>query len=596
MIVLSNGVRIFINNTMQKDIYLGISNFGFENDIDNILGIAHLLEHILINFDSSKFIANASTARNFMSFWCKAIDPNLYKEAIKTLVSWFFINKQLKHKFDLKKIHNHIMELENEYYFRNEILHCMDPLTFLAGGDLYNGGRLSMIDNLKKVEQLLVDRMEQITGSNIVIFVKNMSKDILTLFNHTFGSLPSCPNKLVIKTPYYKNINGKVVMMPSPFYTTMIKVKSTLYNLLAILSLYEIYHLIDYEIVGDYLYVVLSFVNEYDYENFLKGNCNINFNITNPLSFNFSDDFFMNMYLSFPCIKDDIFNYLYDVNTNCLEFIKPLEMEIYNSISNGDYIVIYPNFSQTMFNTSDNQKHKLVVMNINHNNNFLDKHNHCNTFINLMRKQTTNNIFIKYDDISLLNYVGLTLAYKSNVKLLKRKEGLNVSHNFSSSDMSTILNSESFIKFTRSKPAAMYQYILLSFFVSGNSIEDILANRESILGDNSKNKILFGKQTKYDITTKSSFVAGIIKGALSRELITTIMWELKKQGLIYSLEFTNLQTKNTFYIFMFTIYPKEVYNYFSKNKNIVAHCLAVSNKGTIEDFSTMKKNIIIKLS
>ncbi|QDJ95022.1 insulin metalloproteinase-like protein [Hypsugopox virus] len=594
MIVLDNGVRIFINNAMQKDIYLGISNFGFENDINNILGIAHLLEHILINFDSSKFIANASTARNFMSFWCKSIDTTLYKEAIKTLISWFFINNKLKNSFDLDKIHNHIMELENEYYFRNEILHCMDPLTFLAGGDLYNGGRLSMIDNLKKVEQLLIDRMTKIIGPNIVIFVKNMSKDILTLLDSTFGTLPFCPEK-VTNTHYTKNINGKVVMMPSPFFTTMIKVKPTLNNLLAILSLYETYHLIDYEIVGEHLYIVISFVNEYDYENFIKGNCNINFNVSNTLSFKFNEDFYMNMYLSFPCIKDDIFNYWYDVNNNCLNYIKPLETEIYNSINNGNYIVIYPNFSQTMFNISDNQKHKLVVMDINNNNNYLDKHRHCTEFINLMRKQTTNNIFVKYDDVSLLNYVSLTLSYKSNVKLYKQKEGLSISHNFSARDIKTILNSESFVKFTQSKPAAMYQYILLSFFVSGNSIDDILSNRESILGTSSKNKILFGKQTRYNITTKSSFVAGIIRGTLSKELITTIMWELKKKGLIYSLEFTKLQSKNTFYLFMFTIYPNEVYKYLSKHKNIIAHCLAISTKGNTEDFSSMKKNIIIKL-
>lgn len=56
MIVLPNKVRIFINDRMKKDIYLGISNFGFENDIDEILGIAHLLEHLLISFDSTNFL------------------------------------------------------------------------------------------------------------------------------------------------------------------------------------------------------------------------------------------------------------------------------------------------------------------------------------------------------------------------------------------------------------------------------------------------------------------------------------------------------------------------------------------------------------
>lgn len=49
----------------------------------------------------------------------------------------------------------------------------MDILTFLSGGDLYNGGRIDMIDNLNIVRDMLVNRMQRISGSNIVILLRD---------------------------------------------------------------------------------------------------------------------------------------------------------------------------------------------------------------------------------------------------------------------------------------------------------------------------------------------------------------------------------------------------------------------------------------
>lgn len=107
------------------------------------------------------------------SFWCKSINSATESDAIRTLVSWFFSNGKLKDNFSLSSIRFHIKELENEYYFRNEVFHCMDILTFLSGGDLYNGGRIDMIDNLNIVRDMLVNRMQRISGSNIVILLRD---------------------------------------------------------------------------------------------------------------------------------------------------------------------------------------------------------------------------------------------------------------------------------------------------------------------------------------------------------------------------------------------------------------------------------------
>ncbi|QHR82589.1 metalloprotease [Brazilian porcupinepox virus 1] len=589
MIVLSNGVRIFINNDMEKDIYLGISGFGFENDINEVIGIAHLLEHILIVFNSSRFIANASTARSYMSFWCKSIKGrSSYKDSIKTLISWFYTNGKLKDCFNISNIESHINELENEYYFRNEVFHCIDILTFLSEGDLYNGGRLSMLDDIDYIKKMLYNRMHRIIGPNVVIFVKELDSDILELFNQSFGTLPLCP--LTIPYNNISTVNGKIAMIPSPFYTIMINIKPTINNILSIICLYEIYHLVEYETINSKLYITISFVNEKDYENFLRGTGFINLCIEENINLKHCDDFLMNMYLCFPSLRHDVLDYLIYINNNMRNMFKSLENEMRLSILQGNYIAIYPNFSEVIFNKNDRQHHKIVILDslINIENNNIQP-------IDLMKKQLNNKIHLNYSDTSLIDYVSFALCFKSNI--LRREDGLCIEHRFSPDDMKTILESDTFLKYSKSKPAPVYQYIILSFFVTENSIDDIINDRESVVSFYKpfKHKILFGKKSRYDITTYSNFVAGIIKGDVTDEKITEIMWDLKKKGLIYSLDFTRIG-KKIFYLFMFSIYPDDVFSYIESNKNIKSHCLVVSKKGKKEDFSSMKKDIIVKLN
>ncbi|AOP31556.1 metalloprotease [Skunkpox virus] len=591
MIVLPNKARIFINDRMKKDIYLGISNFGFENDIDEVLGIAHLLEHLLISFDSTKFLANASTSRSYMSFWCKSINSATELDSIRTLVSWFFSNGKLKDNFSLSSIRFHIKELENEYYFRNEVFHCMDILTFLSGGDLYNGGRIDMIDNINIVRNMLVNRMQRISGSNIVIFVKRLGHGTLDFLKQTFGSLPMCPDIIPSSIPV--STNGKIVMTPSPFYTVMIKINATLDNILGIMYLYESYHLIDYETIGNQLYLTVSFIDEAEYESFIRGESILQIDQCQSVNMNYNDDYMMNIYLNFPWISHDLFDYITHINDDSQSILLSLKNEIYSSIINRDIIVIYPNFSKAMFNNRDSQQHPIVVLNASDDG--LVKKPYRS--IPLMKRLTSNEIFIRYGDSSLMDMITLALS-KRDISLKRNAEGVRVKHSFSADDIQAIMESDSFLKYSRSKPAAMYQYIFLSFFASGNSIDDILANRDSTLefSKRTKSKIVFGKNTRYDVTAKSSFVCGIVRGkSLDKSSLVEMMWDLKKKGLIYSMEFTNLLSKNTFYLFTFTIYTEDVYNYLKNNKLFSAKCLVVSTKGDVEDFSSLKKDVVIRV-
>ncbi|ANS71139.1 metalloprotease [Pteropox virus] len=593
MIVFSNGVKVFFQENMKKDIFVGISNFGFSQDIDNILGIAHLLEHVLISFDHTKFVANASTARSFMSFWCKSIRGSPM-ESVKELVSWFFNKGQLKNDFSSVNIKNYIRELENEYYFRNELFHCMDILTFINGGDLYNGGRISMLEKENEVKQLLSLRMKQLSGSSVVIFVKQINCKIVDLLKSTFGTLPDCPSYVSIPTLYEQK--GKIAMIPSPFYTVMVEIENTLNNVLAILCLTEYYHLIDYETINKKLYLLISFVNEYDYESFLHGNSSLNFQIPGNVSFSHSDDFKMNMYLNFPWISHDIFDYWLETNDNKEKILKSLEENVHLSIVNRNIIVVYPSFSSSIFNVSDQQNHKLVVLDALPSTNTASKTN----VISLMKKSMVNKVYVNYSDSELLSFVSFALTPKFRYgNINKTHDGISFKHTFSADDMNTILESDTFIKYSKSRPAITYQFVFLAFFVSGRSIDDILEHRESAfsMAKGNYNKIIFPKKVKYSVTAKSSFVCGILKGSnLSSVYITGLMWTMKRKGLIYSLDHTKLKEKNTYYVFAFSIYPEKAYNFLINQSHVSSYCIILANKDTVENFSSLNKNVYIVLN
>ncbi|CCD83227.1 metalloproteinase G1-MEROPS peptidase family M44 (clan ME) [Squirrelpox virus] len=592
MIVLANGVRLFVNESMAKDIFVGIANFGFENDVADVLGVSHLLEHVLISFDPGRFVANATTSRNCMSFWCRAVDARRGNDAVRLLTSWFFPDGRLRVDFSGVRIADYIHELENEYYFRNEILHCLDVITFLCGGDLYNGGRLCMLERADEVRDLLAKRMRRIAGPNVVIFVKRLGPSVLSLLSRTFGALPRCPDSVMGRLP--KDIGGKIVMMPTPFYTMMVHVPATVDNVLAILYLSEAYHLVDFEAVGASLYVSISFVHEDDFDRFMRGEAVPRFGEPGALDIGEGDDFLMNLYLCFPWMKNDILDYVAEFEANKVAIVRGLERDIRDAVLARDLVAVYPNFSKSVFNAQDSQRHRLVVMDAQPcaASEALGRRDAV-----FMRKQPTRDeMFVRYGDTRLLDVVAMAVGQRS-LTLRRTRDGVRVQHRMSATDMRSILESDVFLKYSRSRPAALYQYILLDFFTSGRSIEDILANRESALvfHGRGENRLVFGRRTKFAVTSGSSFVCGVVRGGgVSEDWAVGLMWRLKRKGLIYSMDHTKLRGRRTMFLFAFSIYPEKVYSFLTKDAAVKDHCLVVSTVGE-EDFSALYKSVTVRL-
>ncbi|UWX11252.1 CRPV-143 [Crowpox virus] len=630
MILLKNGVRIFVNHSMRKDIYIGISDFGFEKDIhDDVLGIAHLLEHILISFDNKYFNANASTSRTYMSFWCESLYKNRYNDAIKTAISWFFDKcGNLKTDFSKVVLENYIAELENEYYYRTEMYHCMDILAYLYGGDLYNGGRITMLERIHEIRKLLSNRMKRLAGRNIVIFVKHLTHNIMEMLSKTFGTLPMYAELIPIE-PYLQDAKNKIIMMPYPFYTILIQVDNTLNNLLAIICLVENYNLIDYETIGDKLYISISFAEEDQYEYLLYNIKDIDFHI-DKVELDLGEDYIMNLYINFPWLKKDIFEYIHTMTTSNKILIERLKKDMYESISQHRFMVIYPSFTKSLYNLTDKQDHGLLVVgNVNfkiNGNNKLDNSNSEDTLENttcliktnnkakeqkniLYKKTCDNNVVVSITDESFFRYAifyhitGHKKCNKNTLSRIKASTDICYRHSFSNEDLKELVNSDTFIRYNSSKPAVLYQYILLAYFVTEKDIKDILGYKNQVLQLDTRhlgnNKIIFGKKTRYDIYTKSMFVCGLIKGRkLSEKSIIDYMWELKKLGLIYFLSYTKISTPNTYYIFTFTVFADKVYKYFTNLKDISSSCLVVSNKNNKseeDDYSSLKKYIVIDI-
>ncbi|ADC53807.1 Zn-protease [Pseudocowpox virus] len=597
MIVLDNGVRVFLRPSMKRDVYLGISNFGFGRDVGAVLGLAHLLEHVLISFDHRLFLANASTSRNYMSFWCKS-RRNRPADAVRELVSWFFDDGGLRTNFEDVDIRAYAKELENEYYFRNEVLHCFDVLTFLGGGDLYNGGRFADFVNTPDLPARMRERMLSISGSSVVVFLRESGAATVALLNATFGRLPRAPEVIFPRAVACEG--GKAVMMATPFYSILARVHASLDNALAVLALRELYHLFDYETVGEDLFVVLSFVDEADYDGLLRGIKDLPLAATPDVRICFdAEDYAMNAYLNFPWMAHDILDYENYFVENAARLVAGLKRDVLHAIAERDCVVLYPGFTSSIFNAEDAQRHRLVMIDLppdspggrvrrNHNDGAPAK---------LMRKtRTPGNVLVRFGDADLLNFVTLALSMHTDARLFHTFEGIRLQHRLAAEDMDAIMGSDAFMKFSRSRPAVAYQYMFLDFFASERSMEEIVENRAAARRVGGASHLVFGRNTRYDVVACSSFVCGVLKGrALRADHINALMWRMKKLGVIYSMDHTPLKSPHTFYVFAFSLSQEEAFRCIARCTHVTSHCLVVARRGVADDFSSVCKKVVLRM-
>ncbi|WZD65381.1 Zn-protease [Bovine papular stomatitis virus] len=597
MIVLDNGVRVFLRPSMKRDIYLGISNFGFGRDVGEVLGLAHLLEHVLISFDHRKFLANASTTRNFMSFWCKSLRGRPM-DAVRELASWFFDDGRLRTCFDGVDVRAFAKELENEYYFRNEVLHCFDVLTFLGGGDLYNGGRFEDLATTADIRERMAARMRSIAGPSIVVFLRQVSAPAVALLNATFGTLPRTPDVICPRT--VASVGGKAVMMPTPFYSVLVRVDATLDNALAVLALRETYHLFDYETMGEDLYVALSFVDETDYDGLLRGIKDLPLETSPDARIAAdSDDHAMNAYLNFPWMSHDLLDYEDYFRDNAERLVAGLKRDILAAVAERDCVALYPGFTSSIFNAQDAQRHRVMMLDLHQDQDGRPLHRgHGDACpVRLMRKTPAGgNVVVRLGDADLLRFVTLATAVHPETRVRRTHEGIRFQHRLSAEDMDAIMESEVFMKFSKSRPAAAYHYMFLDFFASERSMEDILENRTATHRGGCIPHLVFERRTRYDVVACSSFVCGVVKGrALRKERLHELMWRMKRLGIIYSLDHTPLKSPCTFYVFAFSLSPEETFRCISKCSGVTSYCLVVARRGPADDFSALTKTVVLRM-
>ncbi|AVD69214.1 metalloprotease [Saltwater crocodilepox virus] len=624
MILLSNGVRVFLMPEMRKDVYVGIANFGFERDIDDVLGISHLLEHILIDFDHERFAGNATTSRTYMSFWCCALRDATYMDAVRTAVSWFFgPDGRLRTNFQRVPVENFVRELENEYYFRCESFHCFDVLTYLGGGDLYNGGRATMLRDLPRVRRLLGRRMRAISAHSVVIFVRHMNREVFALIDATFGRLPAYP---ALIGPDRGVSGNKIVFTPSPFFTVYVRVPNTIENLIALCCVSSIYLFVNYETVLGELYVSISFVDEDGYEEFINDvfseNPENRFDEYGVANFSYGDDDLMALYLNFPSVQRDLTEYVYYCYRRHRQLIDALWHDLAAAARRRDVVIIYPSFAEPLFNAVDGQRHRLLLADIRPSDSALAgappreagesapppppprPADDCRPRRRPWprRAAARQNVTVPYRHSHYLDYAALFGALArlklGRVELRRDGRGLSLRHDLAQADLDKVFTADAFVRYRNSKPALLYIDIFLAYFASGRSIEAILSNTDAlsfISARDDKINLKFGRNKAYRITTRSSFVCGVVRGKrVSPSLISRFMWDLKRLGYLYNLECVKILPR-TYYLFAFSVCPESILRYLAAALKSEKFCFVVSARGAEEDFSALKKRTTVAL-
>lgn len=194
--ILINGTNIIVDNLSPYDIFIGISDKGFDYDNENeMTGLSHLFEHLIFRHrgENENLSYNGSTCFNYITFYNKRKNNSIsFEDVCKNLIFKFYNeynNKPFIHEFDFdNKLRKVISELDNEYYFRKS--YDMDGISlFLVNyGKKYLGGTIKDLIDEEKVKIKLIELWENIDPSEILIILKNKDKNIINLINKTFGS------------------------------------------------------------------------------------------------------------------------------------------------------------------------------------------------------------------------------------------------------------------------------------------------------------------------------------------------------------------------------------------------------------------------
>lgn len=578
---LKNGVSVIIDSFCPYDIYIGITNKGFDYDYhNNMTGLSHLFEHSVFRHrgENPDILYNGCTCFNYMVFYNKGIGDIKYEDSCKNLIYKFY-NKNgtdfLK-TFDFKKIKDIRDELENEYYFRKSYDLDGISLFMLHYGKKYLGGRTFDLQNDNLVKKKLVELWNDIDPKDIMIILKKNKKEILNLLEKTFGAKKSMKNKKTKEIKEMKKLtktldgNSCILTKCENEFCMSIKIDNTKENLIGLFLLSTLGCRIN--CINDNFYItfiinknpteVINYFYNERYENIVN---NLLYNNSRKV---YIDDIFH--FYKYMDITELLDQYLYDDDyiDRYKQYIIPVVKSLKKNILIYGNLIVNTPPDNILINKRDLNNDKIFVTEIlldidgcpkdekiklKRKNLKIDSILYRKTALNSYNLNLKNNIynycyFILFCIYNNVDYIKIT----DNVKISGDRD--DIKYMLKKIEKESIYNDFYYRQFSPSLYEILFQFYF--FDTKFPYIEDILhlLKNDQIFTFDQKNydpfirKCIFTPGEVYYIRTEYDFIITIMDRSYE-ELYYYLLHNLKDLGLAYSMN----MYKSDKYIMLFNL-------------------------------------------
>lgn len=626
---LLNGTKVVVDFFSPYDIFIGITDKGFEYDFNNnVTGLSHLFEHSVFRHrgENENISYNGSTSFNFITFYNKRKNTDIsFFKVCKNLIEKFYTNRiPFVYEFDFdSKLGKISQELENEYYYRKSYDIDGISLFVVNYGKKYLGGRLFDLYDETHIKKKLIELWENIDPGDVLIILKQEDEKVFDLLNTTFGQMENVKKKKIsLKkiNEITKTLKGNSCILSKceNEFNINIKVdnnKEILKGLFLLSTLGTRVNCIN----GDF-YITLNFGRDpFEIVKYLINESEQNI-ISNIISSNskkiyIEDIFHFHKYIDVTCLLED-FLYNDDYKENYKNYLFPVIKNIKNNILNFGNLIINTPPDNILVNMVDLNNEKLflteVILDINPSD-ISELKIKRNRNYNRKERKTTKDKEVGYKKVYLENYnINLynnidnycyfILFYIYNIVHGIRMTSNNIKiigdryeiKNLIRRIKEPVYNEYIYKEFCPYFYEALFQFYFFDYTCP--TIEDIIWNIKNkdnfryIISDGSKSSVSKKLQLNnqiYKIKTEYNFLIAVtwIENSL---LYNYLLNYLKDIGVVYSMNI--FESENYVMFFSLTTNPNAClfeFNRFIKSYDDIDTLYVVSYKSRKLNFNSL---------
>lgn len=609
---LDNDIKIFIvqDHFLENDLVIKLKNYGSVIDHHfNIMGFQHLLEHcFFFKNDDYNLSTNAGTSFADMnieiSFQDKKVSVN--NPTLLMIKKWFFKNNDFT-KIDfsrdltLDQVKNYINELENESIYRDLLsLHWGLQNFFISDKNYcyFGGSERSFFNKEHEIIKFLKEPYP-IPTEDINIYLRMSSRSFYNELSKIFSNIKKIPRKDLTFSYNKENFFNKVVQINNSGINELVFIFDK--DLISLIDLVKLTFLFNNFSFCENIYIKEYYLSFTYYS--INDLCQIILTLEN------SPELFLKYYLTnneildtvlyyemFEIISGDLLKYL-DRNRfiSKIEFYKEEKTLIDNfivllrrSVIKKEYVIGTKIDNFYKYQTIANEPFNILDINFNFKN-----------FYNVV--SISDNTLWKTNLESKCN--------RSNkITSVNLQKGEIINNKFQYINKNRILSGSN-------KPSIYFYfeslilYFSTPYFQSLKSVIDGFYRDQyiyNILKIQPNNNIILSNLT-YTIQTEYSFLFSCFQIPkkflnLIEDYRVNLTHRLKKMGLVYHLEMTNVKFDKKVLVFYYTSGHNssfdKIINYikssFISNNIPFTYNIVKSEVSFVNNISSIKKNIVMK--